>query len=102
MTRLSVMVTEAKGDGTVLGAFIRNRLANIQNRRYNEKETMLLVLKAFKFILEVQLDTMKEENCILADLHDHNITVMAGGQGGPLDIKFTFVDAAGLMHWAVC
>ena len=84
VTRRSVLVTEAKGDGTVLGKFISDRLAN-HSWLYNEKETMQLVFKAFKFILQVQMYHLEKENAFLADLHENNITVMSDGNGGPLD-----------------
>ena len=96
VTRRSVLVTEAKGDGTVLGKFISDRLAN-QSRLYNEKETMQLVFKAFKFILQVQMHHLEQEGAFLADLHENNITVMSDGNGGPLDVQFAFVDASGLL-----
>ena len=97
VTRRSVLVTEAKGDGTPLGKFISDRLAN-QSRLYNEKETMQLVFKAFKFILKVQMHHLEQEGAFLADLHENNITVMSvmsDGNGGPLDVQFAFVDASG-------
>ena len=96
VTRRSVLVTEAKGDGTVLGKFISDRLANI-SRLYTEKETMQLVFKAFKFILQVQMHHLETESAFLADLHENNITVMSDGNGGPLDVQFAFVDASGLL-----
>ena len=96
VTRRSVMVTEAKGDGTPLGKFISDRLANI-SRFSSEKETMQLVFKAFKFILQVQMHHLETEGAFLADLHENNITVMSDGNGGPLDVQFAFVDASGLL-----
>ena len=96
VTRRSVLVTEAKGDGTVLGKFISDRLANI-SRWSNEKETMQLVFKAFQFILEVQMHHLETEGALLGDLHENNITVMSDGNGGPLDVQFAFVDASGLL-----
>ena len=71
VTRRSVMVTEAKGDGTPLGKFISDRLANI-SRFSSEKETMQLVFKAFKFILQVQMHHLETEGAFLADLHEKN------------------------------
>ena len=99
VTRRSVLVTEAKGDGTALGKFISDRLANITSRLYTEKETMQLVFKAFKFILQVQMHHLETEGAFLADLHENNITVMSDGNGtgGPLDVQFAFVDASGLL-----
>ena len=94
VTRRSVLVTEAKGDGTVLGKFISDRLANI-SRLYTEKETMQLVFKAFKFILQVQMHHLETESAFLADLHENNITVMSDGNGGPLDVQFAFVGCFG-------
>ena len=91
-----MLVTEAKGDGTVLGKFISDRMTN-HSRLYNEKETMQLVFKAFKFILQVQMYHLEKENAFLADLHENNITVMSDGNGGPLDVQFAFVDASGLL-----
>ncbi|CAE7588087.1 unnamed protein product, partial [Symbiodinium necroappetens] len=91
-----VIPNDAKGDGTVLGKFISDRLAN-QSRLYNEKETMQLVFKAFKFILQVQMHHLEQEGAFLADLHENNITVMSDGNGGPLDVQFAFVDASGLL-----
>ena len=82
VTRRSVMVTEAKGDGTPLGKFISDRLANI-SRFSSEKETMQLVFKAFKFILQVQMHHLETEGAFLRDLHENNITVMSDGNGGP-------------------
>ena len=96
VTRRSVLVTEAKGDGTVLGKFLSDRLANI-SRFHTEKETMQLVFKAFKFILQVQMHHLEKEGAFLADLHENNITVMSDGNGGPLDVQFAFVDASGLL-----
>ena len=96
VTRRSVLVAEAKGDGTVLGKFMSDRLAN-RSRLYNEKETMQLVFKAFKFILQVQMHHLEKEKALLADLHENNITVMSDGNGGPLDVQFAFVDASGLL-----
>ena len=96
MTRRSVLVTEAKGDGTVLGKFISDRLAHTM-RLYTEKETMQLVFKAFNFILQVQMHHLEQEGALLADLHENNITVMSDGEGGPLDVQFAFVDASGLL-----
>ena len=96
VTRRSVMVTEAKGDGTPLGKFISDRLANI-SRFSSEKETMQLVFKTFKFILQVQMHHLETEGAFLADLHENNITVMSDGNGGPLDVQFAFVDASGLL-----
>ena len=93
-----MLVTEAKGDGTVLGKFIADRLAKAnQSRFYNEKETMQLVFKACKFILQVQMHHLQTKNAFLADLHDSNITVMSDGNGGPLDVQFAFVDSSGLL-----
>ncbi|CAE7299011.1 unnamed protein product [Symbiodinium microadriaticum] len=97
VTRRSVLVTEAKGDGTALGKFISDRLANITSRFSSEKETMQLVFKAFKFILQVQMHHLETEGAFLADLHENNITVMSDGNGGPLDVQFAFVDASGLL-----
>ena len=98
VTRRSVLVTEAKGDGTALGKFISDRLANITSRLYTKKETMQLVL-AFKFILQVQMHHLETEGAFLADLHENNITVMSDGNGtgGPIDVQFVFVDASGLL-----
>ena len=62
VTRRSVLVTEAKGDGTVLGKFIADRLANI-SRFSSEKETMQLVFKAFNFILQVQMHHLETGRC---------------------------------------
>ena len=97
VTRRSVLVTEAKGDGTALGKFISDRLANITSRFSSEKETMQLVFKAFKFILQVQMHHLETEGAFCADLHENNITVMSDGNGGPLDVQFAFVDASGLL-----
>ena len=97
VTRRSVLVTEAKGDGTALGKFISDRLANITSRFSSEKETMQLVFKAFKFILQVQIHHLETEGAFLADLHENNITVMSDGNGGPLDVQFAFVDVSGLL-----
>ena len=93
VTRRSVLVTEAKGDGTVLGKFISDHTS----RLYTEKETMQLVFKAFNFILQVQMHHLEQEGALLADLHENNITVMSDGKGGPLDVQFAFVDASGLL-----
>ena len=79
-----------------MGKFISDRLANI-SRFHTEKETMQLVFKAFKFILQVQMHHLEKEGAFLADLHENNITVMSDGNGGPLDVQFAFVDASGLL-----
>ena len=43
-----------------------------EHHEISEKETMLLVFKAFKYALDPQLDTLNVEGCILGDVHDNN------------------------------
>ena len=92
VTTRSVLVIEATGDGTHLGQLLHGRLQN--TRRFPEKETMLLVFKAFKYVLNLQPDTLHREGCILGDLHDNSLTVMAGGQHD-LDVTFARWTVAG-------
>ena len=76
VTRRSVLVTEAKGNGLHVGAFLNNRFCN--TRRFPVNETMQIIFKVFKYVLKLQLDTLESEGAVLGDLHEQNITVMGG------------------------
>ena len=98
-TRRSLLATEATGDGTTVTRFLNGRFAN--PLRYPPKETMQILFSVFKYVLKLQLDTLRTEGSILGDLHSENITVMGGRSGGrvPGDegLKFALVDCSGLL-----
>ena len=73
LIRRSVLVTEAKGEGLNVGAFLNNRFSN--PNRYPVTETMHIIFKVFMYVLKLQLDTLETEGALLGDLHEENITV---------------------------
>ena len=79
--------------------FLNGRFANPY--RYPPKETMQILFSVFKYVLKLQLETLKTEGSILGDLHSENITVMGGRSGGrvPGDegLRFALVDCSGLL-----
>ena len=62
---------------------------------------MQILFSVFKYVLKLQLETLKTEGSILGDLHSENITVMGGRSGGrvPGDegLRFALVDCSGLL-----
>ena len=103
VTRRSVLVTEAKGNGLHVGAFLNNRFCN--TRRFPVNETMQIIFKVFKYVLKLQLDTLESEGAVLGDLHEQNITVMGGetreGPEGRVPgaekLTFAVVDCSGTL-----
>ena len=63
VTRRSVLVTEAKGNGLHVGAFLNNRFCN--TRRFPVNETIQIIFKVFKYVLKLQLDTLESEGAVL-------------------------------------
>ena len=97
-TRRSLLATEAKGDGTTVRGFLNGRFANPW--RYPPKETMQILFSVFKYVLKLQLETLKTEGSILGDLHSENITVMGGREGrvpGDEGLRFGLVDCSGIL-----
>ena len=103
VTRRSVLVTEAKGNGLHVGAFLNNRFSN--TRRFPANETIQIIFKVFKYVLKLQLDTLESEGAVLGDLHEQNITVMGGetreGPEGRVPgaekLTFAVVDCSGTL-----
>ena len=103
VTRRSVLVTEAKGNGLHVGAFLNNRFCN--TRRFPVNETIQIIFKVFKYVLKLQLDTLESEGAVLGDLHEQNITVMGGetreGPEGRVPgaekLTFAVVDCSGTL-----
>ena len=98
-----MLVTEAKGNGLHVGAFLNNRFCN--TRRFPVNETIQIIFKVFKYVLKLQLDTLESEGAVLGDLHEQNITVMggetrAGPEGrvpGAEKLTFAVVDCSGTL-----
>ena len=103
VTRRSVLVTEAKGNGLHVGAFLNNRFCN--TRRFPVNETIQIIFKVFKYVLKLQLDTLESEGAVLGDLPEQNITVMGGetreGPEGRVPgaekLTFAVVDCSGTL-----
>ena len=76
VTRRSVLVTEAKGNGLHVEPSSTTGFSN--TRRFPANETIQIIFKVFKYVLKLQLDTLESEGAVLGDLHEQNITVMGG------------------------